>query len=199
MKRNNYFNVLFATTCFVFIATSCSTSSQKTAKNNTEVMAVSPEDIVKRGEYLVTIIGCNDGHSLKKIGPKVTEIITELLFSCYPSDRPIVKFYNPMIKEGFGMFYPDLTAGASPRGFSSAANLTSGHKGIGTWAKEQFKKALMEGKFRGIDVGHILLTTMPWFNFTQLKDEDVSAIFACQKSLKPVINAVPQPITPDKM
>jgi len=32
-----------------------------------------------------------------------------------------------------------------------------------------------------------------------LKDEDASAIFAYLKSIKPVVNVVPQPITPDQM
>jgi hypothetical protein len=40
---------------------------------------------------------------------------------------------------------------------------------------------------------------MPWFNFTELKDEDVSAIFAYLKSIKPVVNVVPQPVPPDQM
>lgn len=199
MKRNNYFNVLFAATCFALIATSCSNSSQKSTENNAAVIAVSPEDIVKRGEYLVTIMGCNDCHSPKQMGPNGPEIIPELLLSGYPSDRPVVKFDDPRLKEGFGMFYPDLTAAAGPWGVSFAANLTPDQSGIGTWTEEQFKKALMQGKFKGIDGARTLLPPMPWFNFTQIKNEDVSAIFAYLKSIKPVVNVVPQPIPPDQM
>ena len=199
MKRNNYFNVLCAATCFAFIATSCSNSSQKPSGNNAAVIAVSPEDIVKRGEYLVTVMGCNDCHSPKKMGLNGPEIIPELLLSGYPSDRPVVKFKDPMIKEGFGMFYPDLTAAAGPWGVSFAANLTPDQSGIGTWTEEQFKKALMQGKFKGIEGARTLLPPMPWFNYTVLKDEDASAIFAYLKSIKPVVNVVPQPIPPDQM
>jgi len=199
MKRNNYFIVLAVITCFVFIAMSCTNSNQKPVENNSEVKAVSPEDIVKRGEYLVTIMGCNDCHSPKKMGPNGPEVIPELLLSGYPSDRPVVKFKDPMIKEGFGMFYPDLTAGAGPWGVSFAANLTPDQSGIGTWTEEQFKIALTQGKFKGIEGSRMLLPPMPWFNYIQMKDEDVSAVFAYLKSIKPVVNVVPQPIPPDQM
>lgn len=199
MKRNNNFSVLAAATCFAFIAISCSNSNQKSTENTSVIKAVSPEEMVKRGEYLVTIMGCNDCHSPKKMGPNGPEIIPELLLSGYPSDRPVLKFNDPLLREGFGMFYPDLTAAAGPWGVSFAANLTPDQSGIGTWTEEQFKKALMQGKFKGLDGTRILLPPMPWFNFTQLKDEDASAIFAYLKSLKPVVNVVPQPIPPDQM
>ena len=44
--------------------------------------AVSEDDhlaLVKRGEYLVSTIGCDDCHSPKKMGPTGPEIIPELL------------------------------------------------------------------------------------------------------------------------
>jgi hypothetical protein len=199
MKKKNNFNVLFAATFFTIIAASCTNSNQKSVENNSAVNAVSPEDIIKRGEYLVTIMGCNDCHSPKIMGPNGPEVIPELLLSGYPSDRPVMKFNDPLIKEGFGMFYPDLTAAAGPWGVSFAANLTSDQSGIGTWTEEQFKKALMQGKFKGLDGTRMLLPPMPWFNYTNMKDEDVSAVFAYLKSTKPVVNVVPQPIPPDQM
>jgi len=199
MKKNNFLSVLVAATCSVLITTSCTNSNQKQSEINTTVNTVSPEEIVKRGEYLVTIMGCHDCHSPKKMGPNGPEIIPELLLSGYPSDRPVVKFDNPILKEGFSMFYPDLTAGAGSWGVSFAANLTPDQSGIGTWTEEQFKIALTQGKFKGIEGARMLLPPMPWFNFTKMKDEDVSAIFAYLKSIKPVVNVVPQPIPPDQM
>jgi mono/diheme cytochrome c family protein len=199
MKKNNFLMVMLPAFCFSIAVTSCSNSNQKPAENSAEVKAISSEDIVKRGEYLVTIMGCNDCHSPKQMGPNGPEVIPELLLSGYPADRPIVKFDNPMLKEGFGMFYPDLTAAAGPWGVSFAANLTPDPSGIGTWTEEQFKRALKEGKFKGIEGARMLLPPMPWFNYTEIKDEDASAIFAYLKSLKPVSNVVPQPIPPDQM
>lgn len=199
MKKTNFFILLFSAVYCTLTITSCSNSNQKPAENSTAVKAVSPEDNVKRGEYLVTIMGCNDCHSPKTMGPNGPEIIPELMLSGYPSDRPIVKFDNPMIKEGFAMFYPDLAAAAGPWGVSFAGNLTPDPTGIGTWTEEQFKKALTEGKFKGIEGSRMLLPPMPWTSFITLKDEDVSAIFAYLKSIKPVSNVVPQPIPPDQM
>ncbi len=164
-----------------------------------EVTTATQEDIIVRGKYLVETMGCHDCHSPKKMGPNGPEIIPELMLSGYPSDRPIVKFSDPMIKEGFAMFYPDLTAGAGPWGVSFAGNLTPDPTGIGTWSEEQFKKALTEGKFKGLEGTRMLLPPMPWFNLTELKDEDVSAIFAYLKSIKPVKNVVPAPVPPDQM
>lgn len=190
---------MLALLCYAIFITSCSNSNQKPGESDTSVKVVSQEDLVKRGEYLVTIMGCNDCHSPKKMGPNGPEIIPELMLSGYPSDRAIIKFDNPMIKEGFGMFYPDLTAAAGPWGVSFAANLTPDPTGIGAWTEEQFKIAMKQGKFKGIEGSRMLLPPMPWFNFTVLKDEDVSAIFAYLKSIKPISNVVPQPIPPDQM
>ena len=179
--------------------TSCTDSKQPTAVENPKAVAVTPEETVKRGAYLVTIAGCNDCHSAKKMGAQGPKVIPELMLSGYPSDRPIAKFTDKMIKQGFAQFYPDLTAGAGPWGISFAANLTPDETGIGNWTEDQFKKALTQGKWKGIDGGRMLLPPMPWQNYTTMADADVKAIFAYLKSLKPVKNLVPQPITPDKM
>lgn len=183
---------------FAIFTYSCSNNQQSKVEGDMTVIA-KPEDTIKHGAYLVTIMGCNDCHSPKKMGPNGPEIIPELMLSGYPSDRPIVKFTDPLIKQGFAMLYPDLTAAAGPWGVSFAGNLTPDESGLGNWTVEQFKKALTKGKFKGMDDGRMLLPPMPWTNYVELPDEDVSAIFAYLKSIKPVKNVVPSPITPDKM
>jgi mono/diheme cytochrome c family protein len=121
------------------------------------------------------------------------------MLSGFPSESPMVKFDSKLIKEGFPMFYPDLTAGAGPWGVTFAANLTPDETGIGTWTEEQFKRALTEGKSKGLEGSRTLLPPMPWVNYTTLTNEEVHAIFSYLKSIKPVKNIVPNPITPDKM
>jgi hypothetical protein len=37
---------------------------------------------------------------------------------------------------------------------------------------------------------------MPWQNFALMKDEELKAIFAYLKSLKPINNVVPAPVPP---
>lgn len=195
--KNPFFLV---TVSVIFCLLACtenkpSTPSAETTKNIT----TRAEDIVKRGEYLVKIMGCNDCHTPKAMGAQGPELIVEKMLSGYPADRPVAKFTDKMIKQGFAQFYPDLTAAAGPWGVSFAANLTPDETGIGNWTEEQFKKALTQGKWKGMDNGRMLLPPMPWQNYTTMADDDIKAVFAYLKSIKPVKNLVPQPVTPDKM
>ena len=194
MKNSKIPFLLFYIFCSIFMCTSC--TKQQTPIDQKVPLESNPEEIIKRGEYLVTVIGCNDCHSPKKVGPKGPEVIPELLLSGFPSDRPIVDFKDPLIKAGFAMFYPDLTATAGPWGISFAGNLTPDETGIGNWSEEQFKKALTQGKYKGLEGERMLLPPMPWVNYSFMKDEDVRAIFKYLKSIKPVRNVVPAIIPP---
>jgi len=202
MKKSIFFAFTLTAVSFAYCLQSCSDNKEKNAthaKQDPEVSRVLPEDTIKRGEYLVTVMGCNDCHSPKKMGANGPEIIPELMLSGYPSDRPLVKFDSKLIKSGFGMFYPDLTAAAGPWGVSFAANLTPDKTGIGDWTEQQFRKALTQGKFKGLDNTRSLLPPMPWTNYSSLSDNDLKSIFAYLKSIKPVKNVVPNHVSPDKM
>lgn len=196
MKSSLFFSIVLVVLCVWACSDSPPVSSTAVQPEPT---AQTPEKLIQRGAYLVQIGGCNDCHSPKRMGAQGPEIIAETLLSGYPSDRPLVKFDSPMVKEGFSMFYPDLTAAAGPWGVSFAANLTPDETGIGNWTEEQFAKALKTGKLKGLDSGRMLLPPMPWQNYANMLDADVKAIFAYLKSIKPVKNVVPAPITPDKM
>ncbi|MEX1189609.1 MAG: diheme cytochrome c-553 [Bacteroidia bacterium] len=200
MKNYRYINLVFSVFSIALFLSSCSEKAPETSQSQAkEEIVESHEELVKRGEYLVGIMGCNDCHSPKQMGERGPEIIPELMLSGYPAERPIVEFDSKLIKEGFGMFYPDLTAAAGPWGMSFAANLTPDETGIGNWTEEQFKKAMKEGKAKGLDNGRMLLPPMPWANFIQLKDEDAHAIFTYLKNIKPVSNLVPAPIGQDNI
>jgi len=180
--------VLFA----LILLTGCSSNKKP------EVAATpqpTPEQMVKRGEYLVTIMGCNDCHSPKGQGGK---LIPELMLSGYPSDRPLLKVESGALKKGWVLLTGDLTSAAGPWGVSFAANLTSDPTGIGSWTEENFKRAMKEGKYKGMPGGRTLLPPMPWVNYAVIEDEDVAAIFAYLKSTSPVRNIVPAPIPPDQ-
>lgn len=167
------------------------TSSQKTEMTN--------EDLVAKGEYLVTVMGCNDCHSPKQMGPNGPEIVKETMLSGYPSSRPILEPDKGALQKGWGLMSLDLTQAVGPWGVSFSANLTPDPTGIGNWSEEQFITALKKGKFKGMENGRTLLPPMPWQNFQNLKDEDAKAIFAYLKSIKPVSNVVPAPIPPDQI
>jgi len=198
MKKSHFF--VFMSMVFISIMhiLSCA-DAQKQSERSESIADSALESTLERGAYLVKIMGCNDCHSPKRVGPNGPEIIPELMLSGYPSDRPVVEFKDPLIKTGFAMFYPDLTAAAGPWGISFAGNLTPDESGIGNWSEEQFKKAFTQGKFKGLDNGRMLLPPMPVENYRDIKAEDVTAIFQYLKSIKPVKNVVPAPIPPTEM
>jgi len=159
--------------------------------------SISIDSIVKRGEYLVAITGCNDCHSPKVMGPNGPAIDTNRTLSGFPDERPIPQFDPAQIVKGFVMVNGDMTAAGGPWGTTFAANITSDETGIGNWSEQQFKTALTHGKFRGLDGGRPLMPPMPWQNFVNISNEDLTAIFQYLKATKPVKNLVPafQPAT----
>jgi hypothetical protein len=56
-----------------------------------------------------------------------------------------------------------------------------------------FIKAMRTGK--DIDEGRNILPPMPWLSLAQMTDRDLKAIFAYLRSLEPIQNAVPDPIS----
>jgi len=154
---------------------------------------ISNDSLVKRGQYLVTIMGCNDCHSPKVMGPRGPMIDSAHLLSGHPSEVAIPQPPQDALKS-WVLFSPTLTAFAGPWGTSFAANLTSDETGIGNWSEAQFFRAMREGKFKGMENGRPLLPPMPWEQFKHASDEDLKALFAFLRSTKPVQNNVPSPI-----
>ena len=147
------------------------------AANEKEQKPLSQEELVQRGSYLVNAVGCDDCHSPKKMGPNGPEVIPDLRFSGYPSERPLQKVDTNSVKNGWSMFGSDFTSTLGPWGISFAANI----------------KAIREGKSKGLEGNRDLLPPMPWFVYRNFSDEDIKAIFAYLKSTKPVKNVVPAP------
>jgi hypothetical protein len=147
--------------------------------------------LIKRGEYLVTIIGCNDCHSPKYMGPNGPMIDSSNMLSGYPSQKQVPPLPLDLIRKGQIVLAEGGTLAMGPWGTSFAANLTSDETGIGNWSEAQFSNALRHGKFKGLDGGRMLAPLMPWQNFTVISDEDCKAIFNYLKSTRPYKNVVP--------
>ncbi len=153
-----------------------------------------PEERVKRGEYLVSSVGCDDCHSPKRMGPNGPEIVPDLRLSGYPSTRPIMKVDKASMSAGWVMFGPDFTNAVGPWGMSFTANLTSDETGIGNWTEPQFIKAIREGKWMGQENTRPILPPMPWPSYKNLTDEDLRSIFAYLKTVPAVNNVPPAPV-----
>lgn len=149
---------------------------------------------IKRGEYLVKSIGCDDCHSPKRMGAHGPEIIPELRLSGFQKNGKLPPLDTRPVKNGWALFAPDLTAAVGPWGISYAANLTPDQTGIGNWKEENFLRAIREGLSKGLVGNRPLLPPMPWFAYKNMTDDDLKSIFAYLKTIKPVNNAVPNPV-----
>lgn len=155
------------------------------------------EQAVKRGEYLVMVGGCEDCHSPKTFTAEGPVPDSTKRLSGHQAGEKL-----PQVPEGIigpdkwgALMNNHLTAFAGPWGISYARNLTPDvATGLGSWTEEMFIKAMRTGKDMG--EGRPILPPMPWQNFGRMTDEDLRAIFAYLGSLKPIDNAVPDPISP---
>lgn len=177
------------TTAVMLALVACNDQS----KAGTTVAIISKDSLIKRGEYLVNSIGCDDCHSPKKMGPNGPELDMEHRFAGHIAGGSLGKADPSIMKSGWLLFSHDLTAMMGPWGISYSANISSDVTGIGNWTEAQFIKCLREGKLKGMNETRPLLPPMPWQNFGRMSDTDLKAIFAFLKTTKPVENVVPAP------
>jgi cytochrome c553 len=150
---------------------------------------------VKRGDYLVSVMGCNDCHTPWKMGPTGPAPDMTRLLSGHPAELKMPP--APDLGKGPWMMTAAATrtAWAGPWGVSYTANLTPDPEtGLGKWTEKQFIAAIRTGKHEG--KGRPILPPMPWEVYKNASDADLKAIFAYLRSLTPVKNAVPQPLEP---
>jgi mono/diheme cytochrome c family protein len=130
------------------------------------VAGPSKADPVKYGEYLAGVGECSGCHSKQERGAAVK-----------------------------GMEYAGGVEFNVGQYMVRTANITPDEEtGIGKWSEEKFLT-----KFRGYANmtyenaprnTQATFTLMPWYAFSQLSDEDLKALYAYLKSVKPVINSV---------
>ena len=135
-----------------------------------------PENLyqVERGEYLVELLGCGSCH-------------TDGALEGVPDfDRALagsgigIAFSNPMGNQRPGIVFPP--------------NLTPDEKtGLGSWSDQQIADALRLGA--GRHTGRRIVI-MPWQGYNKMTDEDVAAIVAYLRSIKPVRHKVPDEVLP---
>lgn len=172
-----------------FVSAACTESPEANEASPAELAAVVPEDAVRRGEYLVTIGGCNDCHTPFKMGANGPEPDMERMLSGHPESLvmpPPPTPVGPWLWSGAAT----NTAFAGPWGVSYATNLTPDQNtGMGVWTEELFVRAMRTGKHYG--TSRPIMPPMPWQNLAQATDEDLKAIYAYLRSIKPIQNRVP--------
>jgi mono/diheme cytochrome c family protein len=199
MKRlggKQLFTVILVTGAMVSLTIVASSYGSRPAKA-VDPVAQQKAAQVKRGEYLVTIGGCNDCHTpwimSKELGHPVPDMSRAL--SGHPRQFEIKKQARlEGDRWGFAGAATN-TAFSGPWGVSFAANLTPDRNtGIGIWTPEIFRNTIRNGRHWG--VARPLLPPMPWFNYRHMSDEDLNAVFAYLRTLKPIENEVPAPLPP---
>jgi mono/diheme cytochrome c family protein len=125
-------------------------------------------ELVKRGEYLVNLGGCNDCHTPGSFLGK-----RDISRTLAGSD---VGFAIP----GMGVFVgPNLTPDKDT--------------GLGSWTNEQIANAIQAGKRPD---GRMLAPVMPYNDFAHMTKQDALAVAAYLKSLPAINNKVPGPFGP---
>lgn len=150
---------------------------------------------LRRGEYLVTVGGCNDCHTPWKLGPEGPVNDLSRLLSGHPQDLAVAA--PPAMAGGpwAGAVTGTFTGWAGPWGVSFAANLTPDPEtGMGRWTEQNFVEAMRTGRHMGR--GRPILPPMPWPNVARMTDADLKAVFAYLRSIPPIANRVPDPLPP---
>jgi mono/diheme cytochrome c family protein len=150
-----------ATLGLALVALSCATPAQKAPA------AMTQAEKVARGEYLTTIMACNDCH-------------TPGTFYGAPD------YSRKLSGSELGW--------VGPWGTSYARNLTPDPEtGIGSWSEDDIVKTIRTGQRAD---GTPVMPPMPWPMYTQLSDDDAYAIAAYLKSLPAVSHKVPDKLPP---
>jgi len=181
-----YLSLFFASAIALLVG--CQSQKEKTE--------ITDQQMIERGEFLVTAGGCDDCHTPKNFGPKGPELDMTRRFSGHPEGTPIPPVDTTLLHQWTYLSH-DLTMAVGPWGVTFSANLTPDNEtGIGTWQPEMFITAMKTGKHLGVADGRPILPPMPWQSVARLSEEDLKAMFMYLKTLPAVKNKVPNPMPP---
>lgn len=152
---------------------------------------------IRRGAYLVQLMGCNDCHTPLKMGPKGPEPDMTRMLSGHPQGGP----FGPVPKlEGAWLWAGNATntAFVGPWGVTFAANLTP-DPATGTLdaTVEAWIKRVRAGRHLG--KGRPVLPPMPIAGLQAATDADLRALYAYLRSIPAIPNKVPDYLEPSKV
>ncbi|MBI2403448.1 MAG: diheme cytochrome c-553 [Gemmatimonadetes bacterium] len=159
-----------------------------------EASQAGSQDPAARGAYLAVIGGCDDCHTPKIMTPQGPVPDTTRRLSGHPAAEKLPPFPGAVLgPDKWGAVANNhLTAWAGPWGVSFASNLTPDETGLRAWNDSLFIVTMRTGTHLGS--GRPILPPMPWFNLAAMTDDDLRAMFAFLRTLKPVSNQVPTPL-----
>lgn len=132
------------------------------------------KDAVERGANMVELLGCASCHSSGAFDgtPDMDKVMA--------GSNTGIAFTNPLGDRFPGVIYP--------------SNITPDEEtGIGLWSDRQIANAIRAGTGRH---GERRIVSMPWPGYARLTDDDVEAMVAYLRSIKPIRNEVPEEVRP---
>jgi hypothetical protein len=150
----------------------------------------------KWGEHLVTIAGCNDCHTPKIMTPQGPVDDSSLMLSGHPASLPAPDVDRKQTESKGLVVTADFTSWIGPWGISYSANLTPHETGTGNWTEKQFIYALRNSVSKGLPGSRPLMPPMSMMPVKHMTDDELKAVFAYLRTVKPVENNSVQPTPP---
>ena len=133
-------------------------------------------DKIDRGAYMIELLGCASCHTNGAFdgSPDMSRALA--------GSNTGIAFTSPVGEKYPGIVYP--------------SNITPDEEtGIGAWSDRQIANAIRAGVGR---LGNRHIVTMPWQAYARLSDDDVDAIVAYLRKIKPISNTVPDEVDPGR-
>lgn len=197
-KIDFHFPILVAMVAVCFLACSENKSAEQTA---TAQVADAPnyggfESQIEWGKHLVTIAGCNDCHTPKILTPQGPVDDTTLFLSGHPASMPAPDVDRKQMESKGLVVTATFTSWVGPWGITYSANLTPDETGLGNWTEDQFIYAIKNNISKGIAGSRPLMPPMSLMPVKEMSTDELKAVFAYLKTIKPVSNASVQPTPP---
>ncbi|HUQ65530.1 MAG TPA: c-type cytochrome [Flavitalea sp.] len=186
--------LVFAATCL----TGCSENNPAKSTPSSTAEVQKPnfggyETQIEWGQHLVTIGGCNDCHTPKKMTPMGPVDDSTLALSGHPEKLPAPDVDRKQMESKGLVVTSDFTAWIGPWGISYSANLTPDETGTGNWTEDQFLYAIKNSISKGLVGSRPLMPPMSMMPVKHMTDEELKAIFAYLRTIKPIKNNSVQP------
>jgi hypothetical protein len=189
--------ILIATAAFCFVACSEKKPDTPTTTAPAEKTDYGGFDSqIAWGKHLVAIGGCTDCHTPKIMTPQGPADDTTRFLSGHPASMPPPDVDRKQMESKGLVVTATFTSWIGPWGISYSANLTPDPTGLGSWTENQFLYALQNSVSKGLPGSRPLMPPMSMMPVKEMSTDELKAVFAYLKTIKPVSNISVQPTPP---